>query len=486
MPKMAVPDTLQEMAQRYKEATENKVTNIDPWCNSFLLTKDGGMKASSSYNVELILANDRKIKDWLKYDEFADKIVKPKQSNVLNSKAGSLEDADLSELKSYIEKEYRYSPTTNALTDGTVVYARHHGYNPVKNRIESVTWDGTKRVPTFFADYLGTENNEYTRAVTTAWLTGAVARVYQPGVKFEVMPILHGGQGIGKSTLVGAVASPSNLSPDEDSHFLDGLQSMGKQKDDFQQLQGSWIVEIGEMSAMKKTDVELTKQFISTSKDHYRDSYGRIASDHPRKCVFVGTSNPSEFLKDKTGNRRFFPIECNVQEKKKDPLNINDADILQVLAEAKALYDQGEKIFITDDIQALAEGYQKEAMITDPTEEQILSYIDMPVPRNWNNYSLEDRTDYFTNYQDNGQLKDKTGKLLNEFEVMQMEEVTTREILQVAFNIDSKDLISSSRGNAGRTVSMTMENQDNWKHKRIRDKTGKQTRGYKRIKKCDV
>lgn len=452
-----------------KAQSDNNV--IDMWRERFLKTDKGSLRANSSRNVVLILQNDSRLKNLIQYNEFSEQIEKLKANSVLETQSGEWNDKDDSKLKLFIEDNYSYVPSKDAISDAVIKFSMDNSFNPVKQRIETVKWDGVKRVETFFIDYLGTEDSVYVRQITKRWLVGAVARVYKPGIKFEIVPILFGGQGIGKSTLVGSIYR---------DYLLDELQSMGKNKDDFQQLVGSWIVEIGELSAMKRTDVDHVKAFISAQSDRYRASYGRYATNHLRKSVFIGTSNPPEFLKDKSGNRRFFPIECNINPNSKDPFNIDDQDILQTLAEAKVMYDNGCEIYVDNELQQIAEKYQKEAMIQDPSEERILSYLDMPVPANWQDYNTENRRIYFIRFQNGDGCIDKDGhnKLK---ETTTMNQVTTNELIKVVFRVQDDQLLSATRGNVGKQISDIMNNQDDWKRsKNISVSNKKRERGYKR------
>lgn len=463
-------EQLQNKIKELSHVQDENTKVIDLWKEQFLKTDKGTPRTNSSKNIYLILQNDTRLKDLIQYNEFSEKLVKRKSNEALKTIPGEWQDADDSKLKLFVEENYGYVPTKDAVSDAIVNYSMDHSFNPVKNRIESVTWDNKPRVETFFIDYLGAEDSEYVREITKRWLVGAVARVYHPGVKFEIVPILFGGQGRGKSTLIGSIYR---------DYFLDELGSMGKTKDDFQQLQGRWIVELAELSAMKRTDIEHVKSFISAQYDTFRPSFGKYTTDHPRKAVFIGTSNPPEFLKDKTGNRRFFPIEINVQDKKKDPFNIDDNDIKQVLAEAKVMYEDGVKPFVDAELQKVAQKYQRDSMIQDPTEEQILSFLDMLVPTNWNEYSIFQKEQYFSRFNENEGYKDKSGSSLSTDELVQIEQVTTNEILQVAFNIRSDQLLSASRTNLGKQISDVMNGlQDDWKRTRLSIKG--RPRGYKR------
>lgn len=463
------------LQNKIKELSQNQNDTdkiIDLWKGNFLKTDKGTPRSNSSKNIYLILQNDTRLKNLLQYNEFSEQIVKRVPNESLNTFPGDWQDSDDSKLKLFVEENYGYVATRDAIGDAIVKFSMDHSFNPVKERIESVTWDGTPRVETFFIDYLGTENSEYVREITKRWLVGAVSRVYKPGNKFELVPILFGSQGAGKSTLVGSIYR---------DYFLDELDSMGKQKDDFQKLRGKWIVEIGELSAMRRTDVEHIKSFISAQSDNYRPSFGKYATDHPRKVAFIGTSNPPEFLKDQSGNRRFFPIEINVQNKKKDPFNIDNNDIKQVLAEAKVMYDKGVKPYVDGELQNIAEEYQKASMIQNPTEEQILSYIDMSVPTNWNDYTIFQKEQYFSRFNENEGFIDKSGNRLSSDELVKINQVTTNDILQVAFNISNDQLLSASRGNVGKQISDVMNNLDNWKRDKHVHRTEERpngTRGY--------
>jgi len=465
---------LDELKNKIKELSQtqnDKDKVIDLWKEQFLKTDKGTPRSNSSKNVYLILQNDARLKNLIQYNEFSEQLVKRVANESLNTLPGDWQDSDDSKLKLFIEDNYGYVSTRDAIGDAIIKFGMDHTFNPVKERIESVTWDGAPRVETFFIDYLGTEDSEYVREITKRWLVGAVARVYKPGIKFEMVPILFGGQGLGKSTLVGSIYR---------DYFLDELNSMGKNKDDFQQLKGKWLIEIGELSAMRKTDVEHVKAFISAQSDNYRPSFGHYATDHPRKSVFIGTSNPPEFLKDPSGNRRFFPIEINVQDKKKDPFHIDDNDIKQVLAEAKVMFDDDVKPFVDSELQKVAEKYQKDSMIQNPTEEQIISYLDMLVPTNWNDYNVFQRQQYFTRFNENEGYIDKSGTRLSSDELVSIDQVTTNDILQGAFNISNDQLLSASRGNVGKQISDVMNGQDNWKRDNHVKVNGNNKRGYKR------
>ncbi len=176
-------------------------------------------------------------------------------------------------------------------------------YHPIREYLTSLPeWDGRVRAETLLIDYLGAEDNAYTRAVTRKTLCGAVARVQQPGIKFDHILVLNGNQGIGKSTLI------AKLGGDWYSDSL-SLTDMND-KTAAEKLQGYWILEIGELAGMKKADIDKVKAFISRQDDKYRASFGRRVTPRPRQCIFFGTTNSQNgYLRDITGNRRFWTVK---------------------------------------------------------------------------------------------------------------------------------------------------------------------------------
>lgn len=340
------------------------------------------IKEGSMTNVELVLENERGLPARPFREEFSFTLKKDQAGKI-----SDWNDDDTTELVSWIEKRFKFAPSQRATTNAIMSFSKKHSRNLVKERLESVKWDGKHRLDTLFIDTLGVEDDQagYSRAVTRRWLVGAVKRVYEPGCKFEMVPMLTGEQGIGKSTLIRRLASPT--------FFNSGLRGM-KDKDDKINLLGNWIIELGEITAFKRSTIEDIKQFISNQEDKYREPYGKLSVPHPRKSVFIGTTNESEFLKDSTGNRRFFPLECSSERIKLDPKNpasLTDDYILQVLAEAREAYQAGEKCYIEPadgPIFEYSARAQEAAKVEDPVEEAILFFLDSKVTEDF--HKLED------------------------------------------------------------------------------------------------
>ena len=230
--------------------------------------------------------------------------------------------------------------------------ARDIMHHPVRERLNGLKWDGTARLDSWLTDYLGVEPatgydaeksqaHRYTSEVGLRWLISAVARVYQPGCKADHCLILEGPQGVGKSTAAATLAL-------EDAWFADEIADLGT-KDSAQDLRGKWIIELGELSALKRGEIERVKAFMSRKVDHYRPSYGRRSQDFPRQCVFIGITNADAYLGDETGGRRFWPVKVG-----KIDLEKLKADREQLWAEAVAAYRAGEKWWLDKATEALA------------------------------------------------------------------------------------------------------------------------------------
>jgi predicted P-loop ATPase len=252
-------------------------------------------------------------------------------------------------------------------------------YHPVMDYLDNLPeWDGTERLDRLLIDYLGADDNVYTREAVRKSLTAAVARIYEPGVKFDYMMVLVGPQGAGKSTFFERIARKREW-------FTDSLKMdmMNKIKDSGEQLQGVWIVEIGEMTGMKKADVEAVKSFVSRTSDDYRASYGHYLDKRPRQCIVVGSTNAEEgFLRDVTGNRRFWPVHIR-KGKLVKARGLTPDVVDQIWAEAKIAYELGEDLVLSPEAEALAQDAQRGAMEQDDRQGLVEEYLDRLLPENW-------------------------------------------------------------------------------------------------------
>lgn len=442
------------------------------WKNQLRLTKDDDIKSNSVLNIELILENDCSLKELVGFNEFDEFIYLLEDSKDLNRKKGLWQDSFESALISYIERTYNTVFDVKKVHCAIDNVARRNTFNPVKERIESQKWDGQARVETFFINLLGVKDDIYTRTVTKKWLTGLVARVYKPGIKFEIVPVLNGKQGIGKSTITKLLIS--------EAFFSDSLDSLGSKKDDYLTLRGNVILELGELSSMRKTDIEKTKNFISASFDDMRDPFARNNIKRARKCVFIGTSNDSQYLKDLTGERRFFPLPCS-EMSKLNLFDLDDSFYLQVLAEAKFLFESGYKIFFdsrnTDDFKVLeiAKNYQDDAKLEDPVRENVIQFLEMQVPEKWEDADKWAKKSYYKRYPYS--KEDIHLKQFNSTRFILIEKVFTREILEIVFEQEPGDLLSKNYDAIAKKIALIIANLENWEKKTI-TKNGRRGRGF--------
>lgn len=458
-------ETRQLMVQR-----DEQLATAKDWHDLFKRNNDGGVRVRSIYNARLIMENDTLLADVLAYDEFSEQLIKTRAIPDLGIAKGYWSDNDEAILRSYLDERYNLLFARDTVADAVVAVANKRVFNPVKKRVESVKWDGQPRAARYFIDYLGAEDNAYTQSITKIWLTGLIGRIYQPGIKFEIVPILEGKQGIGKST------APRNLYPEK---FNDSLSNMGKNKDDYQQLLGSWIIEVAELSAMKKTDIEGIKSFISARSDTYRNSYGHYATPHPRKCVFIGTTNQQDYLKDATGERRFYPIKCGVNQPRKDVQHPQEQDILQVLAEAKFWFESGEDLYPDTDTLNVAQRYQSEASVVDLTKETVEDFLNMAVPANWDELTLSTKQSYFTHRNDaDGQPAWINAKIRGD--TAPLSHTTTREIMAVVFHKTPDKFLSGKTNSEAKRIKLIMDNMVGWEKNNNLVLNGSRVRGYVR------
>lgn len=261
--------------------------------------------------------------------------------------------------------------------------ANKRRFHPIEDYLQELPeWDGQERVEKLLVDYLGADDTVFNREAIRKVLLAAIARIYHPGIKFDYMLVLNGPQGIGKSTFFGRLFK-GFLS--DSLTMLDMRDKTGSEK-----LQGYWALEVAEMAGMRKADIECVKSFISRQEDIYRPAYGRVVEKHPRRCVIVGSTNSSTgFLRDITGNRRFWPVRCNGGKLK--PWDLSDEDLDQIWAEALARYESGESLLLSHEAEEIAAREQKEAIEEDPRMAQVVEYLERQIPKNWEKMDLDTR-----------------------------------------------------------------------------------------------
>ena len=389
---LQIPEVREELArkrlQKISAQFDEDDTSTDEgeedmsWTRDLTLTKTGKCEATIE-NVRIIMENDRRLKGRYFYDTFKERMtvcgdlpwikLSARLSNAWN-------DVDDAGLRNYIEKRYTIA-NVSKIVDAVALAMLKCSRHPVREYLEGLTWDGTPRADTIFIDYLGAEDTEYTRTVTRKALIGAVARVMQPGCKHDHILVLVGPQGCRKSTTLAKLGK---------SWFSDSFYTV-QGKEAYEQLQGFWLIEMGEMAATRKAELEQIKQFVSKQSDSYRAAYARRTQERPRQCAFFGTTNDDEFLRDATGGRRFWPV--TVTDKGRETGDYFTPEIVdQVWAEIMVRYNAGEVWYLNDaKIEAEARAIQDEHTEMNGKQSLIEKFVNTLLPEDWASRDLEQR-----------------------------------------------------------------------------------------------
>lgn len=375
-------DTVKEnlAAERITQAGEDFSDDAD-WHKRLHFVPRSGALENSVWNLNLILENDPDLQGFA-FNDMANRIQVTGEMPWDRPEGNSFwRDADSAQLKSLVDIRYGEFTTRNYDVSFTKVADDRH-FHPVRDYLNGLPkWDGVKRVEELFIKYLQADDTEYVRTVTRKTFAAAVARVMCPGIKFDCVPVLDGEQGIGKSSIVKDLVTPEYYS--ESLSLTDMDDKAGAEK-----LQGFWVVEIGELAGMKKADIEKVKSFLSTSDDKYRPSYGRVVESHPRQCIIIGTVNGERgYLRDITGNRRFWIVKVHQKTQKQNWL-FTQADRDQFWAEAKAIWESGEKLYLEGDILAESEKAQRNAMEVDERVGMVEEYLNTHLPEGWDDMDV--------------------------------------------------------------------------------------------------
>ena len=383
-------DTVKEnlAAERIAQAGED-FSDDAGWHKRLHFVPRSGALENSVWNLNLILENDPDLQGFA-FNDMANRIQVTGELPWERPEGNSFwRDADTAQLKSLVDIRYGEFTTRNYDVSFTKVADDRH-FHPVRDYLNGLPkWDGVKRVEELFIKYLQADDTEYVRTVTRKTFAAAVARVMCPGIKFDCVPVLDGEQGIGKSSIVKDLVTPEYYS--ESLSLTDMDDKAGAEK-----LQGFWVVEIGELAGMKKADIEKVKSFLSTSDDKYRPSYGRVVESHPRQCIIIGTVNGERgYLRDITGNRRFWIIKVH-QKTQKQNWHFTQADRDQFWAEAKAIWESGEKLYLEGDILAESEKAQRNAMEVDERVGMVEEYLNTLLPEGWDSMDVYARRSYLS------------------------------------------------------------------------------------------
>ena len=303
--------------------------------------------------LRAIFEHDARWTDRIRRDIFRDQVV-------LDGKP--LTDAALTRMSCWIEEVYRATPSRDLLHELAVCVADDHAFHPVQDYLHALAWDGTERTPSVLSRVLGAEDTPLHREMSRAFFVGAAARILRPGCKLDTMLVLVGAQGIGKSQFC------AGLVPDR-AWFGDTPVDL-RSKDAYLALRGKWLYEMAEMEALRGRAAARVKAFLSSPTDSYRAPYARTAQDHPRQCVFVGTSNHPDLFDDGTGARRFWPIPVLSVD-----LPTLQAERDQLWAEAVARLDRGEAWHLDPSLDRQRATVATRYQMTDPHRERLEAWV---------------------------------------------------------------------------------------------------------------
>lgn len=351
--------------------------------------RKGNIQGTANNHV-LILDNDPALKGKLAINRFKNtKDVRGQLPWRDQGDFGPWRDTDNASLFIYLEKTYNISNEANLKRALKAIFDKNK-FHPVRDYFSGLEWDKQKRVSSILIDYLGADDNKYVRAVTQKTLVAAVTRIFEPGAKWDYALIIVGEQGIGKSVILQKIGHLDK------GWFSDNFYLRGTTQDT-EQLQGVLIIEMGELAALSRRDVNEIKSFISRREDQCRLAYQEEKGYFPRQCVFIGTTNNQSFLKDATGNRRFWPVKVNPENKTKNLFkDLDEYEIDQIWAEAVYLYKAGEELYLSGEVANIAREVQEEHSERDEREGLIQNYLDTLLPENWKEMAPYDRRNYLT------------------------------------------------------------------------------------------
>jgi predicted P-loop ATPase len=373
-----------KLAQASEEFGDLPEEDDKRWMKNLSLNKKGQILPEAS-NIKLILRNDPNLKGKFALNDFTHRYeILDDLPWRKRSRGDTWGDADDSCLRNYLSTVYNIK-APSVIRDAFNEVAERNAFHPVREYLEGLEWDGIERLDTLLIDYLGAEDSPYTRAVTRKMLVAAVARIERPGIKFDNVLVLVGPQGVGKSYIIKLLGQKWH------SDSLTTVQG----KEAYEQLQGAWLIELAELSATRRAETEAVKHFITKQEDSYRKAYGRQISVFPRQCVFFGTTNEDTFLRDRTGNRRFWPVRVYSGEHKKSLWkDLTRSEVDQVWAEALTLWRDGEPLYLDKELQEIANEVQEAHLEVDDKFGIVQEFLERKLPEDWADRSIVERRQY--------------------------------------------------------------------------------------------
>lgn len=453
MSKLAIADDKvagllsEERHEKAMEAFKENVSGVEQtveadelsWMSKLEKDLNNGQIKKTINNIVLILENISDIKGKIALDEFANRGM------VLGSLPWNREeekrlwtDVDDAELARFLEVGFGIVGA-DKIDKALLIVGYKNKFNDVKAYLESQKWDGKKRIDTLLHDYLGVKQSVYTADVMKKSLAAAVGRAVDGSIKYDYVPILTGAQGIGKSTFLAKLGG---------EWFSDSLTNF-EGKEAAEMIQGTWINELAELAGFNRSETNAIKQFVTKQHDIYREAYGKRTGKYHRRCVFFGTTNEDTFLRDVTGNRRFWPVDCGVEEPAKSVFNdLDSKEVGQIWAEARVLYLLGEPLFLTGESEELAKKAQEGHREDDAKIGLVQEFLETEIPSTWYELSLSMKRQYI---QGNAKFEG--------LRLMKRDRISAIEVWCECFN-RPKEYISKKDS---REINAILENLDGWK-----------------------
>lgn len=349
------------------------MSDVDEIREDLEKTEKGGTRQTLN-NCVMVLRRDPLLRGAIRKNELTGRIDIVKKMEWKRSGCSSVTDTDMYMVELYMEKNYGLMKD-RLINKAVNIIANENSYHPIRDYLESLTWDGVSRIDNALTKYLGAERNFYTEEVMRLFMTAAIERIYHPGCKYELMMCLVGGQGAGKSTFFRFLSC-------KDEWFSDDLRRIDDEQV-YRKLAGHWVIEMSEMIAtVNARSIEEIKSFISRQKETYKIPYETHPADRPRQCVFGGTSNNLDFLPlDRTGNRRFAPVLVHPEKVDKHILADEEearAYFRQMWAEAMARYREAgtHELRLSDKAEEYLKHLQRDFMPEDTKPGLIQAWLD--------------------------------------------------------------------------------------------------------------
>ena len=370
-------------------------------------------------------------------------------------------------LRMEIEKRFNLKVKKVDLQTAVVCAGYKFKYHPIKTKILSEDWDGIPRAESFFIDILGVEDNIYNRECSRKWLLAGVYRIFEPGTKFDEMLIIHGEQGLSKSTTFERLSLKSYVSETEKI----SLETLIK-------MEQKWIIDFTELATMKKTDIDTFKAWLSETSDTYRGKYDKRARVHERHFIICGTTNDKEILTDRTGNRRYWIMYGEVERRKLDIFDVTDEYILQLWSEVYQWYLKKETLLISVDTKNYMRKITSVALEYDPLEEKINSILEMILPNNWIDF-FNTNTGRFKIYN---YVKEFISFGVADESFLQETKIQDITSYELAFLLGEGEEFKTNLGGSklAKDINRVMNNLPNWTKTNKVTRNGKKLNGYVR------